>query len=89
MIVPVCVYALVLSLTLWSTSTTLLRDDWSLLAGTLAAVGGLLFFISDAAIAWNRFIGPHWGGRLFEIVTYHLAQIGLSIGILMSIGAIG
>ncbi len=89
MIVPVCVYALVLSLTLWSTSTTLLRDDWSLLAGALAAVGGVLFFASDAAIAWNRFIGPHWGGRLFEIVTYHLAQIGLSAGILISIGVIG
>jgi len=89
MIVPVCIYALVLSLTLWSTSTTLLRDDWSLLAGLLAAVGGILFFASDAAIAWNRFIGPHWGGRLFEIVTYHLAQIGLSAGILISIGALG
>jgi alkenylglycerophosphocholine hydrolase len=89
MIIPVCVYALVLSLTLWSTSTTLLRDDWSFLAGLLAAVGGVLFFTSDAAIAWNRFIGPHWGGRLFEIVTYHMAQIGLSAGILISIGAIG
>ncbi len=89
MIVPVCIYSLVLSLTLWSTSTTLLRDDWSLLAGMLAAVGGILFFTSDAAIAWNRFIGPHWGGRLFEILTYHLAQIGLSAGILISIGAIG
>jgi uncharacterized membrane protein YhhN len=89
MIVPVCIYALVLSLTLWSTLTTLLRDDWSLQAGLLAAVGGVLFFVSDATIAWNRFIGPHWGGRLFEIITYHLAQIGLSLGILMSIGAIG
>jgi uncharacterized membrane protein YhhN len=89
MIAPVCVYALVLSLTLWSTSTTLLRDDWSLLAGVLAAAGGILFFASDATIAWNRFIGPHWGGRLFEIVTYHLAQIGLSMGILISIGALG
>lgn len=89
MIVPVCVYALVLSLTLWSASTTLVRDDWSLLAGLLSAFGGILFFSSDAAIAWNRFIGPHWGGRLFEIVTYHLAQIGLSTGILISIGALG
>ncbi len=89
MIVPVSVYALVLSLTLWSASTTLFRDDWSLLAGALAAGGGILFFVSDAAIAWNRFVGPHWGGRLFEIVTYHLAQIGLSAGILISIGALG
>ncbi len=89
MIVPVSVYALVLSLTLWSASATLFRDNWSLLAGTLAAAGGVLFFISDASIAWNRFVGPHWGGRLFEIVTYHLAQIGLSAGILISIGAIG
>ncbi len=89
MIVPVCVYALVLSLTLWSASTTLFREDWSPLAGALAAGGGVLFFVSDAAIAWNRFVGPHWGGRLFEIVTYHLAQVGLSAAILISIGAIG
>jgi uncharacterized membrane protein YhhN len=89
MIVPVSVYALVLSLTLWSASTTLFRNDWSLLAGTLAAAGGVLFFVSDASIAWNRFVGPHWGGRLFEIVTYHLAQIGLAAGILISIGALG
>ncbi|MEJ2561543.1 MAG: lysoplasmalogenase [Anaerolineales bacterium] len=89
MIVPVSVYALVLSLTLWSASTTLFRNDWSLRAGTLAAAGGVLFFVSDASIAWNRFVGPHWGGRLFEIVTYHLAQIGLAAGILISIGALG
>lgn len=86
MVAPVSLYALVLSLTLWSASTTLLRADWPRLAGVLAAVGGMLFFISDAAIAWNRFVGPHRGGRIFEMMSYHLAQYALSISVLLAAG---
>jgi uncharacterized membrane protein YhhN len=82
MAVPVVVYAIVLAATFWSASTTLLRPSWPVIAGGLSGVGGGLFFISDAAIAWNRFIGPHPGGRVFEMITYHLAQFGLSAGIL-------
>ncbi|HEY43453.1 MAG TPA: lysoplasmalogenase [Anaerolineae bacterium] len=85
MIAPVVIYAMVLSLTLWSTTCTLLRPEWPRLAGWLVTVGGALFFSSDAAIAWNRFVGPHRGGRIFEMITYHLAQFSLSAGVLMAI----
>ncbi len=88
MIVPIIAYAVVLSLTFWSTATTLLRAAWPALAGWSAAVGGALFFISDAAIAWNRFVGPHPGGRLMEMITYHLAQVCLSGGILIALGVL-
>ncbi len=88
MIAPFIAYAIVLGLTLWSATTTTMRPEWSLLAASFAAIGGSLFFVSDAAIAWNRFVGPHPGGRIFEMVTYHLAQYGLSIGLLTSMGAI-
>jgi uncharacterized membrane protein YhhN len=87
MIAPVVIYAIVLSLTLWSATCTLLRPEWSRIAGWLATIGGTLFFTSDAAIAWNRFVGPHWGGRTFEMITYHLAQFSLSAGVLMAIAA--
>jgi uncharacterized membrane protein YhhN len=87
MIAPVVMYAIVLSLTLWSATCTLLRPEWPRLAGWLAAVGGVLFFTSDAAIAWNRFVGPHRGGRTFEMITYHLAQFSLSAGVLLAIAA--
>lgn len=88
MIVPLVVYAVVLSLTFWSAATTLLRATWPTLAGWLAAVGGALFFLSDSAIAWNRFVGPHLGGRLMEMVMYHLAQICLSGGVLIALGVL-
>lgn len=88
MIIPLIAYAVVLCLTFWSAATTLLRAAWPALAGWLAAAGGALFFMSDAAIAWNRFVGPHPGGRLMEMITYHLAQVCLSGGILIALGAL-
>lgn len=43
--------------------------------GSLAALGGaLLFFWSDGLLAWNRFVGPLRGGRLANIVLYHVGQ---------------
>jgi uncharacterized membrane protein YhhN len=85
MTVPVVIYAGVLAATFWSASTTLLRPSWPPLAGVLAATGGGLFFISDAAIAWNRFIRPHPGGRIAEMITYHLAQFSLAAGTLLAV----
>jgi uncharacterized membrane protein YhhN len=47
-------------------------------AGRPLALGGALFFyLSDALIAWNRFVKPLRWGPVAIIVTYHLAQIGL------------
>jgi uncharacterized membrane protein YhhN len=40
----------------------------------LAILGSLLFYGSDATIAWNRFVRPFGWARLFIIVTYHLGQ---------------
>jgi uncharacterized membrane protein YhhN len=44
-------------------------------------VGASLFYVSDALIAWNRFIGETRHGRLAIIVTYHLAQVGLVLSL--------
>ncbi|UCF59794.1 MAG: lysoplasmalogenase, partial [Anaerolineaceae bacterium] len=85
LVVPVVIYAFFLGLTLWSATGTLLRPEWPKAAGWLMAIGGTLFFTSDAGIAWNRFVGPHIGGRSLEMITYHLAQITLSAGVLMFI----
>lgn len=43
----------------------------------LAAVGALLFYASDAMIAWNRFVKEREGDRIVIIVAYHLAQFAL------------
>lgn len=46
-------------------------------AGTgvaIAIAGAVLFYASDALLAWNRFVAPTRHGRLAVIVTYHLGQ---------------
>lgn len=87
LIIPVITYAFFLGLTLWSATNTLLRPAWPKYAGWLTALGGALFSTSDAALAWNRFVGPHVGGRTLEMIMYHLAQISLSAGVLMFIAS--
>lgn len=40
----------------------------------VAAAGGLLFFASDALLAWYRFVEPLRWGRPVNIATYQLGQ---------------
>jgi uncharacterized membrane protein YhhN len=42
-----------------------------------AIVGASLFYVSDALIAWNRFVRPLAFAPVAIMVTYHLAQAGL------------
>src|SRR4051794_2654752 len=50
--------------------------------GVAFAIGGsLLFYCSDALIAWNRFIDKRRLGPIAIIVTYHAAQVGLLLGL--------
>jgi uncharacterized membrane protein YhhN len=43
--------------------------------GSLVALAGaLLFFYSDAILAWNRFVNPLPFGRVVNIVPYHVGQ---------------
>lgn len=49
----------------------------ALAAGTgdgLAFAGAALFYVSDAHLAWNKFVRPLEWGKLRIIVTYHVAQ---------------
>jgi uncharacterized membrane protein YhhN len=80
--IPVTLYAIVLAATMWSTSMTLFRTSWPLTAGLLAAVGGALFYASDVLNGWRRFVSELKGGPLAVMVTYHLAQIALTAGML-------
>lgn len=48
----------------------------------LAAIAGaLLFYASDALIAWNKFVREQPHGRLAVMITYHLAQAGLLLSL--------
>ncbi len=68
LVVPGCVYAVVLSAMLVSAYGT-----WS----PWAIVGAQLFFISDATLAWNQFLERRRWGPISVMVTYHLGQMGL------------
>jgi len=77
---PVTLYAAVISLMVVSALTTLFRPDWPGPAAGLAAVGAVLFFCSDALLAWDRFVAPVRAGKLLVIVAYHLGQMALVAG---------
>jgi uncharacterized membrane protein YhhN len=66
--VPVTAYMVVISVMVASAFGT--RNGF-------AIVGALLFYASDALIAWNRFVHEYPWGRLAIMSTYHIGQIGL------------
>lgn len=47
----------------------------------LALAAAVAFYVSDALIAWTRFIRDLRHGRLAVMVTYHLAQVGLVLSL--------
>lgn len=70
--VLVCCYAAVLGLmTAFAVGTT----------GLLTGAGGVLFLVSDTVLAWERFVRPLRRGPVTVIVTYHLAQLLIVVGL--------
>lgn len=88
LVVPVTVYVIVISFMVFSATTTLLNEAWSLQAAILVTSGAALFFVSDAVLAWNRFVSPITQGGLITIIPYHLAQFMIAIGTVISLGGL-
>ncbi|MEZ5170700.1 MAG: lysoplasmalogenase [Acidimicrobiia bacterium] len=70
---PVVVY--ILAITAMVVSAVAAGIAWMIL-------GAVLFYASDALIAWNRFVRPAAWMPVAIIVTYHLGQAGLTLGLL-------
>ncbi len=47
-----------------------------------AIVGATLFCLSDSLIGWTRFVKDIPNGRVYIMVTYHLAQVGIVLSLL-------
>jgi uncharacterized membrane protein YhhN len=47
----------------------------------IATLGALFFYASDALIAYDRFVARFASARVAVIVTYHIAQVLLVIGL--------
>ena len=48
----------------------------------VAIAGALLFYASDAILAWDRFVAPKRWGRVATHVTYHTGQALLVLSLL-------
>jgi uncharacterized membrane protein YhhN len=81
MLTPVAIYSAVLSGMLFSAWATLFRPQWTGLRQGLAIGGASLFFVSDAMLAWDRFVASFPMARLWIHVTYHLGQMALTASI--------
>jgi hypothetical protein len=55
------------------------NSEWNSFPSLLVSFGAFFFFISDTLLAWNKFVNPKYGS-LFVIITYHFAQITITIG---------
>lgn len=71
-VLPVVVYISVISLMVVTAFGT---------ADAVAIGGALLFYVSDAVLAWNKFVKPFRAGRVAIMSTYHLAQLGLVLSL--------
>jgi len=80
---PVVIYGVVLSLTLFSGWATWFRPTWPLVGRLTVSAGTTLFFASDLMLAWNKFVRTSRALEVGVIVTYHLAQIALALTIWM------
>jgi uncharacterized membrane protein YhhN len=78
---PVLIYMVAIGLMVFSALTTMIRPEkeWGIFPAILASIGALLFFTSDAIIAWDKFVHPFRFSRILVMVTYHLAQFAIIV----------
>ena len=87
MIRPVLIYAVVITLMLLSALLTLVRPEWLPWAALACSMGGLLYYLSDTFLAWNRFVKPIHNGRLIVRILYHCGQILIILGAAIQFGS--
>jgi uncharacterized membrane protein YhhN len=50
----------------------------------VVVLGAVLFYVSDAVLGWTRFVADLHRGRLAVMVTYHLGQAFLVLGLVLA-----
>jgi uncharacterized membrane protein YhhN len=73
---PVVVYAAALSAMVVAAFSTV---GSALPGAPLAAIGAVLFYVSDASLAVNRFVRPLRYGTLLSVGVYWLGQLGIAL----------
>lgn len=79
---PILIYSFVIYIMVVSALLTTIapNSEWNAFPSLLVSFGAIFFFISDTLLAWNKFVNPIKYGSLFVIITYHFAQITITIG---------
>lgn len=77
LLIPVVVYALVISAMLWR-ALARLGSDVPKRSAQLAAIGAALFVFSDTLIGINRFVVTFDAAPYLLIITYWLGQWGIT-----------
>jgi uncharacterized membrane protein YhhN len=83
--IPVLIYAVAISLMVYSALMTWTRPGWPVFAALSVSMGAVLFYTSDSVLAWNRFVTSISHGRLKTMVTYHIGQFGIVLGAILYI----
>jgi uncharacterized membrane protein YhhN len=88
MTIPIIIYSLVITFMVFSAAYRLMDFSWATGEAVLLAGGALLFYISDILNAWERFVSKFRNDRLVIMMTYHLGQFGISVGVMFHIDRI-
>ena len=76
--VPVIAYMLVISIMVSRAAATLVSPDFSNEQALMIVVGALLFYLSDAIVAANRFWKP-WRYRRVGLTPYYIGQFLIAL----------
>ena len=74
---PVLIYAIVITLMVFSALLCVLRTGWELTPALWGIAGALFFYISDTILAMDRFVNALPHARLLTMTTYHLGQLAI------------
>lgn len=77
LILPVGLYIIVLASMLYGALCLNFHPSWDTIPAALVSIGAALFALSDGILSWNKFVRPMRYGRLFLMITYHLAQFAI------------
>lgn len=80
LIVGVPIYSALLSTMGWRANARL--QNMKNLPKLVCGIGAVLFVISDSLIAFNMFYAPIPHSKLYVMVTYYLAQLGIALSTL-------
>ncbi len=80
--IPIIIYIIVIMIMVWMAIGR--YHSLPTLGTSLAAIGAVLFMISDATLALNKFRKPFFSAELIVLATYFTAQWLLAVSVIIS-----